>query len=32
MATPDAPALDGSSPKTQSFSGEPPMVIDPVIF
>ena len=29
MATPDAPALDGSSPKTQSFSGEPPMVIDP---
>ena len=29
MATPDAPALDGSSPKTQTFSGEPPMVIDP---
>ena len=29
MATPDAPALDGSSPKTQQFSGEPPMVIDP---
>ncbi len=29
MPTPDAPALDGSSPKTQQFSGEPPMVIDP---
>jgi len=29
MATPEAPALDGSSPKTQTFSGEPPMVIDP---
>ena len=29
MATPDAPNPDGSSPKTQTFSGEPPMIIDP---
>jgi peptidylprolyl isomerase len=29
MATPTAPAADGSSEKTQSFSGQPPMVIDP---
>ena len=28
MATPQAPAVDGSSPKTQNFSGPPPMVID----
>jgi cyclophilin family peptidyl-prolyl cis-trans isomerase len=27
--TPDAPAVDGSSPKTQRFDGPPPMVIDP---
>ncbi len=26
---PDAPAADGSSPKTQRFDGPPPMVIDP---
>ncbi len=29
MPTPEAPAPDGSSPKTQQFSGPPPMVIDP---
>ena len=29
MATPDAPNPDGSSPKTQKFAGEPPMIIDP---
>jgi cyclophilin family peptidyl-prolyl cis-trans isomerase len=29
MATPDAPAADGSSPKTQQFKGEPPTIIDP---
>jgi len=29
MATPEAPALDGSSEKAQKFSGEPPMIIDP---
>ena len=28
MSTPDAPATDGSSPKTQRFDGPPPMVID----
>jgi peptidylprolyl isomerase len=28
-ATPAPPAADGSSPQTRSFSGEPPMVIDP---
>ena len=28
MTTPEAPAADGSSPKTQRFSGPPPMVID----
>lgn len=28
MSTPVAPAVDGSSPKTQTFSGPPPMVID----
>jgi peptidylprolyl isomerase len=28
MSTPQAPAIDGSSPKTQTFSGPPPMVID----
>jgi Cyclophilin type peptidyl-prolyl cis-trans isomerase/CLD len=28
MSTPQAPAVDGSSPKTQTFSGPPPMVID----
>jgi cyclophilin family peptidyl-prolyl cis-trans isomerase len=27
--TPQAPAADGSSPKTQSFDGPPPMIIDP---
>ncbi len=27
--TPDIPAVDGSSPKTQRFDGPPPMVIDP---
>ena len=27
--TPDIPAADGSSPKTQRFDGPPPMVIDP---
>jgi peptidylprolyl isomerase len=26
---PDVPAADGSSPKTQTFSGPPPMIIDP---
>jgi cyclophilin family peptidyl-prolyl cis-trans isomerase len=26
---PDVPAVDGSSPKTQSFDAPPPMVIDP---
>ncbi len=26
---PEAPAVDGSSPKTQRFDGPPPMVIDP---
>lgn len=29
MPTPEPPAADGSSPKTQRFSGPPPMVIDP---
>jgi peptidylprolyl isomerase len=29
MPTPLAPAVDGSSPKTQTFSGQPPMCIDP---
>ncbi len=29
MATPEAPAPDGSSPKGQKFDAEPPMVIDP---
>src|SRR5436309_14063224 len=29
MATPEFPAADGSSPKTQRFSGPPPMCIDP---
>src|SRR5438552_17320460 len=29
MATPEFPAADGSSPKTQRFSGPPPMGIDP---
>jgi peptidylprolyl isomerase len=29
MSTPQAPAVDGSSPKTQTFSGPPPMCIDP---
>jgi peptidylprolyl isomerase len=29
MATPEAPAVDGSSPKRQQFDGPPPMVIDP---
>jgi cyclophilin family peptidyl-prolyl cis-trans isomerase len=29
MATPDAPAADGSSEKRQQFEGPPPMVIDP---
>jgi len=29
MATPEAPAADGSSPKTQQFSGVPPMIVDP---
>jgi cyclophilin family peptidyl-prolyl cis-trans isomerase len=28
MPTPQAPAVDGSSPKTQTFSGPPPMCID----
>jgi peptidylprolyl isomerase len=28
-ATPTPPAVDGSSPQTRSFSGQPPMVIDP---
>ena len=28
-STPQAPATDGSSPKTQRFDGPPPMVIDP---
>ena len=28
MATPEFPAADGSSPKTQRFSGPPPMGID----
>ncbi len=28
MATPEAPAVDGSSPKRQKFDAEPPMVID----
>ena len=27
--TPEIPAVDGSSPKTQRFDGPPPMVIDP---
>ena len=27
--TPDAPAPDGTSPKTQRFDGPPPMIIDP---
>ena len=29
MATPDCPAADGSSPKTQQFDAPPPMCIDP---
>ncbi len=29
MPTPEPPAVDGSSPKTQRFDSEPPMVIDP---
>jgi peptidylprolyl isomerase len=29
MATPAAPAADGSSPKTQKFDAAPPMIIDP---
>jgi peptidylprolyl isomerase len=29
MSTPECPAVDGSSPKTQKFSGPPPMCIDP---
>src|SRR5437588_1649806 len=29
MATPECPAPDGSSPKTQRFDGPPPMCIDP---
>ncbi len=29
MPTPECPAADGSSPKTQRFSGPPPMCIDP---
>jgi peptidylprolyl isomerase len=28
MSTPECPAVDGSSPKTQKFSGPPPMCID----
>jgi cyclophilin family peptidyl-prolyl cis-trans isomerase len=28
MATPQAPAADGSSPKQQKFDSEPPMIID----
>ncbi len=28
MSTPECPAVDGSSPKTQEFSGQPPMCID----
>ena len=28
MATPECPAPDGSSPKTQRFDGQPPMCID----
>ncbi len=29
MPTPECPAADGSSPKTQRFDAEPPMCIDP---
>jgi len=29
MATPECPAVDGSSPKCQKFDAEPPMCIDP---
>jgi peptidylprolyl isomerase len=29
MSTPECPAVDGSSPKTQRFSAQPPMCIDP---
>jgi cyclophilin family peptidyl-prolyl cis-trans isomerase len=29
MSTPEIPAADGSSPKRQTFSGPPPMIIDP---
>lgn len=29
MSTPECPAADGSSPKTQRFNAEPPMCIDP---
>jgi cyclophilin family peptidyl-prolyl cis-trans isomerase len=29
VVTPEIPATDGSSPKTQRFDGPPPMVIDP---
>jgi peptidylprolyl isomerase len=29
MSTPECPAVDGSSPKTQRFSTQPPMCIDP---
>ena len=29
MATPDLPAPDGSSPRTTSFKGQPPMIVDP---
>ncbi len=29
MPTPECPAADGSSPKTQKFDGPPPMCIDP---
>ncbi len=29
MPTPEAPAVDGSSPQRQQFEGPPPMVIDP---
>lgn len=29
MSTPECPAADGSSPKTQRFDAEPPMCIDP---
>jgi peptidylprolyl isomerase len=29
MSAPECPAVDGSSPKTQRFSAQPPMCIDP---